>query len=273
MRDVILRALAHIEQQQNVKILYACESGSRAWGFESPDSDWDVRYVYLRPPNHYLTIDKGRDVLDDYKGMMKGHHEFDNKLLDITGWDLPKALQLLRKSNPQLGEWLSSPIVYTGTEQQSLRDLVIPHMHLFPAQEHYRSMAKSNFREFLQGPTVRYKKYLYVLRPLLAAQWVRIIKTFPPVDFNLLMYGVINTFYESQVDSLNLKLAISNLLDIKAQASEVDDGPQDPVLHRFIEQNIYRTDGITQEQREDPTHKFNLYFREMLTKYYPQPWI
>ena len=102
--EEIQRSIDEIEQSENVTVLYACESGSRAWGFHSQDSDYDVRFIYAHPPDWYLSVDleKKRDVierpiLDD---------------LDVSGWDLRKSLQLFRKSNPPLLEWLDSPIVY-----------------------------------------------------------------------------------------------------------------------------------------------------------------
>ena len=104
MRQIILRELANLEKEHQVKILFACESGSRAWGFPSQDSDYDVRFIYLHPQDWYLSIEveRKRDVIelpisDD---------------LDITGWDLRKALQLFKKTNPPLLEWLGSPIIY-----------------------------------------------------------------------------------------------------------------------------------------------------------------
>jgi len=100
----ILERLAAIEHTELVHILYACESGSRAWGFASPDSDYDVRFIYVRPRDWYLSIDleRRRDVIER---PIEG-------VLDINGWDLRKALQLMRKSNPPLFEWLHSPLVY-----------------------------------------------------------------------------------------------------------------------------------------------------------------
>lgn len=102
MREVIIEKLKQIEQQENITILHAVESGSRAWGFESPDSDFDVRFIYVRPKNYYLKLEQTRDVL-----------EFPiNDLLDVNGWDLQKALRLLHRSNPSVFEWFKSPVVY-----------------------------------------------------------------------------------------------------------------------------------------------------------------
>ena len=106
MKDTIQKELAQIEQTQNVRILLAVESGSRAWGFASPDSDYDVRFIYVRPKDAYLRLQKHRDVIELPI----------NDALDINGWDLTKTLRLLHKSNPTLFEWGASPIVYLETD-------------------------------------------------------------------------------------------------------------------------------------------------------------
>ncbi len=107
MRDVIIEKLREIEQKEQVTILHAVESGSRAWGFASPDSDYDVRFIYVRPAEYYLKLEKTRDVIE---------WQLDERL-DINGWDLQKALRLLHSSNPTLFEWNNSPIVYKTTEE------------------------------------------------------------------------------------------------------------------------------------------------------------
>ena len=108
--------ISRLEQAHDVTVLYACESGSRAWGFESEDSDYDVRFIYLQRTEWYLTIQNKRDVIEK---------PIDDEL-DVSGWDVPKALELLRKSNPPLLEWLQSPIVYKQTSSfiERLRKLM-----------------------------------------------------------------------------------------------------------------------------------------------------
>lgn len=105
MQQLIVKKLEEIERQDHVRILLAVESGSRAWGFASEDSDYDVRFIYVRPRNDYLRLEKFRDVIEL---PLEGE-------LDINGWDLDKTLRLLRSSNPTLFEWFSSPIVYRET--------------------------------------------------------------------------------------------------------------------------------------------------------------
>ncbi len=105
MEELIKSKLKEIEEKENIKILHCVESGSRAWGFASPDSDYDVRFIYVRPKEFYLRLDKTREVIE---------WQLDDTL-DINGWDVSKALSLLYKSNPTLFEWNSSPIVYNCT--------------------------------------------------------------------------------------------------------------------------------------------------------------
>ena len=159
MKKLILEKLAEIEERENIKILHCVESGSRAWGFASPDSDYDVRFIYVRPKEFYLRLDKTRDVIE---------WQLDDTL-DINGWDLSKALSLLYKSNPTLFEWNSSPIVYKTTKEwEQIATIINKYFVAKSGLYHYLSTAKSNYREYLKGETVRLKKYFYVLRPILA---------------------------------------------------------------------------------------------------------
>ena len=102
----IKQKLEEIEQIENIKIIMAVESGSRAWGVASPDSDYDVRFIYARKKEDYLSLDEPRDVVE---------WQLDD-VYDVNGWDLKKALKLLYKANPSVFEWCTSPIVYRDTK-------------------------------------------------------------------------------------------------------------------------------------------------------------
>ena len=184
MKNIILEALEKIEQDYDVKVLYACESGSRAWGFPSEDSDYDVRFIYVHKKEYYLSIDPvgmgtKRDVIELPT----------NDLLDISGWDLTKSLKLFRKSNPPLLEWLHSGMIYyqnfsTIKQMKELQSSIFaPHSCL----HHYLNMASRNFRQYLQSEIVKVKKYFYVLRPVLAARWIEQFNEFPPIEFQTLV--------------------------------------------------------------------------------------
>ncbi|MDM0115734.1 nucleotidyltransferase domain-containing protein [Variovorax sp. J22R133] len=222
MRAQVMTALARIEQEHDITVLFACESGSRGWGFASPDSDYDVRFIYVNRLPWYLSVSPRRDVIEV---PISGD-------LDINGWDLRKALGLMRESNPTLLEWLRSPVVYReeATVMPAFRALSEAAFSRVRGWHHYASMAKKNFREHLQHDVVRYKKYLYVLRPLLAARWVRHRPGVPPMRFAELALGTLDT----QADAA-LIAEINALLDVKMRAGEAATSPRWPLIHAFIE--------------------------------------
>lgn len=219
VRVRIMAELATIERTYDVKVLYACESGSRGWGFASPDSDYDVRFIYVHPPEWYLRVEPQRDVIEK---------PIDDEL-DVSGWEIRKALQLLHRSNPTLLEWLDSPVVYYQENGfvNELRELARRFFAPVRGRHHYLSMAKKNFRGYLQGDEVRYKKYLYVLRPLLAMRWIDAGKGMPPMRFADLVTATL--------EDAALITEINELLAIKMRAGEADLGPRRPAIHDFIE--------------------------------------
>ncbi len=183
-RTLIETRLASVANEHQIKIIYACESGSRAWGFPSPDSDYDVRFVYVHPWNWYLTLEEDRDVIDlPLEDSSAG-------LLDLGGWDLRKTLRLLRKSNPVIWEWLQSPVRYQAEQTQQFRELRSVFDSFYSpiaACHHYLSLCRNTMNQALNGPSVKIKKYFYMLRPLLAASWIERYHTIPPMELALLL--------------------------------------------------------------------------------------
>jgi len=208
--------------------LYACESGSRAWGFPSADSDYDVRFVYLRPVEAYLSIQERRDVIEVAA----------DGALDISGWDLQKGLLLLRKSNPPLLEWLGSPIIYL--EEYSIaaqmRALTARYYSSTASVYHYLHMARGNYREYLKGDRVWLKKYFYVLRHILAVKWTLQGKGLVPTEFDKLVDGLVT-------DPV-LRREIAALVRKKRRGEELDDGPRIAPINEFIEQELTRFDNV-----------------------------
>ena len=194
MKEIILQKLAELEQSENIKILYACESGSRAWGFASPDSDFDVRFIYARNVNHYLSIAEMPDVV----GLPV------DEVLDIGGWDLKKALKLFLKSNGPLYEWLQSPIVYRqdNTFADEMRSLMPAYFSLRSGGNHYLSMANNTLRDDLQSELVKLKRYFYALRPTLACQWIVEKQSVPPMEFDKLRVLISNDKIQKSIDHL-----------------------------------------------------------------------
>ena len=220
MYTTINQKLAEIERTENIKVLRAVESGSRAWGFASPDSDYDVRFIYVREPEFYLRLGKTRDVIEWVL----------DETLDINGWDLQKTLRLLHKSNPTLFEWASSPIVYHTTPEWELISRRIPEYFLSkPGVYHYLHMAENNYREYLKRDFVRVKKYLYVLRPILACKWILKRYSPPPVLFSELVASEAN-------DVITVKF--EQLLKIKEQSPETYEMPRIEPINDYIDSTL-----------------------------------
>lgn len=248
-RSDILDTLAQIEKDHDVRILYACESGSRAWGFASPDSDYDVRFIYVHRADWYLDIalERKRDVIE-----YPIHDD-----LDVSGWDLRKALGLMRKSNPPLLEWLRSPIVYWECVEAVLELRRLSALFFSPVAcgYHYLSMARGNYRDYLHGPQVRLKKYLYVLRPILAVEWIEQELGPVPTEFQIL----VDTLVEDEF----LKGQIEALLALKRRSIEADYGDAVPMLNRFIEEKLERLEqsSFARLQAVPEPAPLNLFFR------------
>ncbi len=234
MEQRIQEALTGIERRENVRILYAAESGSRAWGFASPDSDYDVRFVYVRPAPYYLKLEAGRDVLEL---PMDG-------VLDVNGWDLDKTLRLLHASNPTLFEWFSSPVVYRGGEfTERFRPVMERCFRSRKSLWHYLSMAKSNCGEYLKGEQVKLKKYFYVLRPLLACRWILEHGTPPPMAFRTLAQAELPPELHSITESL---------LKQKIYSPETAYIPPIDALNAWLENETVRIQARIEAQPSDP---------------------
>jgi uncharacterized protein len=253
MKQRITDLLSEIEKTNSVKILYACESGSRAWGFESADSDYDVRFIYLRPINWYLSIEAKRNVIELPI----------NETLDVCGWDLHKALHLMRKSNPPLLEWLQSPIIYTQRNSciNKLRSIMPECYSPLACFYHYFQMAKNNYREYLQGEIVWLKKYLYVLRPLLACLWIEKDYGIVPMQFDALL--------ERLITNNDLMQAIKKLVEQKKAGQELSKGQRIPLIATFIDTEIERISKIANfEKSAFPVKVIDKIFQECLIDVY-----
>ena len=236
MKDKIIENLQEIETQENVVAFYACESGSRAWGFPSVDSDYDVRFLYVHPTDWYLSIVENREVIER---PLKDQ-------LDINGWDLKKALMLFRKSNPPLLEWLNSPIVYQEkyTIASQMRELSKTYYSPLACIHHYLHMAQGNVREYLKGERVWLKKYFYVLRPLLAIKWIEEGYGVAPTSFEALM--------ERIIPDGALKDAVKVLIVEKSMGVELDYGDRIPVISDFIETELARLEEDSKQYVNNP---------------------
>ena len=229
MNILVPKKLKEIEKDENIKILYAVESGSRAWGFASPDSDYDVRFIYKRHRRDYLRLNGQRDVIE---------LPIDDTW-DVNGWDLDKTLRLLYCSNPTLFEWLGSPICYYDTDfKNKLAPLMKEYFSVKKGMCHYLGTAKKNIKVFLQGEEVIPKKYFYALRPVLACMWMYEKQTPPPVLFDELAKAVLPEY---------LKPSVSRLLDIKMNMPEK--GVIKPIkeIDDFLDEAVIRFEEIAKD--------------------------
>ncbi|MGG3310704.1 nucleotidyltransferase domain-containing protein [Paenibacillus lautus] len=254
MKLMIQQELERIEREEGVLILYACESGSRAWGFPSTDSDYDVRFIYIRPVEWYLSIFDKRDVIE---------RPISDRL-DMSGWDLKKALGLFRKSNPPLLEWLESPIKYKETLgiAQQIRSISPLAFSPKSCMHHYLNMAKGNYRMYLQGGDVKIKKYFYVLRPILACDWIQTYNEMPPMEFELLTDRLLD-------QGSALKQEINQLLLRKRSGEEMDDKPKLPIINAFIEEKLNEYDQLVKDKKHQDTdldQRLDALFRNALVE-------
>lgn len=178
MHDLIVTKLTEIEKERHIKLLYVIESGSRAWGFPSTNSDYDVRGIFLNPYDNYLSVDEPKETFE----------WIENEWFDVGGWDLRKTLRLLRRSNSVLLEWLQSPITYKtyNNIQAELLELATHYYQPKAALYHYRGVAKTTGNNFANEP-IRLKKWFYVVRSLIAAYWAVTESTIPPMQLEKLL--------------------------------------------------------------------------------------
>ncbi len=211
--------LANIEATEGVALIFAAESGSRAWGFPSPDSDWDIRFIYARPTLWHLQIAPGRDVIEQ---QLPGD-------LDLAGWDMRKTLGLILRGNCTVREWLASPIIYMSEDRlverlRSLCDLVPARRS---AWHHYVRLIERVCGQWLRRSPVNLKKYLYAVRPALVLRWLRThAEGTPPMDIGRLV---------AEVDvSPSEWRELQDLLDQKARSSEIGMGEALPAIDAMI---------------------------------------
>lgn len=234
--------LAQIEKDRAVKIWYAVESGSRAWGFESTDSDFDVRFIYLSAMKDYLTVFPRRDVIENCDVVSP------DPLLDFSGWDLRKFFGLVTKSNPVCFEWMKSPIVYHESPIWSrVRELIVPFFSPKAAMHHYLSMARHNYREHMRdgaSPSVKLKKYLYITRPLFCCRWIERdpMAGPPPMPFMDAL--------DAASISAELRAEIDGLVARKKAAEEIDEGKAVPIINQFIDAELARLPDVANSMPE-----------------------
>lgn len=234
VNELIMMKIKEIEEKENIKVLHVIESGSRAWGFASPDSDYDVRFIYARNKDFYLSLRETKDYID---------WEL-NEVLDINGWDIKKALQHLHKSNATLYEWANSPVVYYTTDiwKELYDSVAMKYFSVKACMYHYYGTANKNYHEYLLDDMVKYKKYFYVLRPILACKWIEEKKCPPPVLFDDLFNSVLED---------DMKEAVKDLLAKKVTMSESDKAPRIDKINDYIVNKIEYYKNLLEGMEDD----------------------
>lgn len=219
MQEKILEKLKEIELQKGVELLYAVESGSRAWGFASPDSDYDIRFIYKHDLDYYLSLWEKPDTIE----FMTAHD------LDGSGWDLRKTVRLLAKSNASLLEWIFSPIVYYENEAfiQQLRALAKDCFSPVACLLHYLGTTK-NFMTVCEQEEVKLKSYFYALRTALAGKWIIESNSFPPVAFMELL----------PIAPQNIQEKVKELMEVKANQNETYLHPKEELITNFLQETV-----------------------------------
>jgi len=245
-KNKILKGLTTIEKEKKVKVLLAVESGSKAWNIQSLDSDFDVRFIFKRKIEGYLSLDKKPDVI-----------EINDENLDYVGFDIFKFLQLVRNSNPSVIEWLFSPMDYTNkfSLYNNLLREVKNNFNPLALFQHYKSMCKQNYLKYLKsGNDVTYKKYLYAMRGLINAEWILYKSNIPPVDFN-----------DTLNSSLNFvpKNIISELKEIIKLKKE---GKENEIIRNIVKIDNYIENFLKSSEEPQSKRKFDLRIFDIVLK-------
>lgn len=222
LTENLLQQLSEVETREGVRIIYAVESGSRAWGFASPESDFDVRFIYVRPLENYLRLGETPDFID---------WQLD-KTFDVNGWDVAKTLRQFMKSNATLFEWANSPIVYKTTDEWE-KIFAVAQKYFSPKSTFvaYAGFAKNIGLPLLKRDAVKPKTYLYALRTIFCRNFVAEKLCPPPVAFEKLLPETLPE---------NLRAEIFALLELKKSSAEKFLIEKIPALHEFIAAELRR---------------------------------
>lgn len=231
MEEKIKKYLSDLEKEKGIEILLACETGSRAWGFPSLDSDFDVRVIYKHDKDWYLSLTEEKDTIEYF---------LENNEIDISGWDLRKSLRLLAKSNPPLLERIQSPIIYKVDKEflTGINSVAQKAYSRIATIHHYLSMAKKAFEEVTNAEDYKLKKFFYALRASVACLWILEKEEIPPIEFGKMLNGLHLP--------ANLKTRIGELIEIKSTISETYRHKGEPVLIEFMKACIERAENESQ---------------------------
>jgi uncharacterized protein len=246
----IISELLEIEEQHGVKILYAVEAGSRAWGYASDRSDYDIRFIYVHPVRHYLSLQPTKDVIEK---------KIDDQF-EIIGWDLKKALWLLHQSNPSIHEWLTNENIYIQHNAvKKIRLLCEKGFSPYKVTNHYYRMAKKNMEFVSSQSLLAVKKYLNVIRPILSCLWIEKFQSFPPNKICIMWSKLdLNEAFKGDIGKiLLLKKEGKNEVALKRFPSLLDE-----INHEILRIEIHLENSYRKKQAD--IEEFNEVFHHIL---------
>lgn len=229
MENRILSELNNIGITNQINVLYACESGSRAWGFPSPDSDFDVRFIYRHRPEWYVSLKERDETIEQPI----------SELLDMGGWDIKKTFHLLYKSNAPLLEWIQSPIVYQSKDHflGDLREAAVNCFSPIAVMYHYLSMSKKYTERCITADNhVKLKHYFYAIRTSLAASWIRLYSTMPPIRIE----EIIDHVMAKEIAEKTRELVV-----LKSVKDETYMHFREPLIDQFLVESLGKNEKIS----------------------------
>lgn len=236
MKKNIRKLLKRLEKENKIKILFAIENGSRAWGMASKDSDYDVRFVYYRKSKDYIKLDKEDEVINIAYDKDLNPSDAQRSLIDMSGFDIYKYLKLLLASNPTALEWLNSPIKYLGSNNLSIRKYMSKNFSQERLYKHYFSVFQNNYKEFIvKEKMITYKKYLYSMRGLLNAKYVQLFDKLPLVNFRKTV-DELKSFIPEHIYRKLLEI-----IEIKSEGLEKDAIVRIPEIDEYFNEELQNT--------------------------------
>ena len=251
MKDKIKEICKAVEKEKNVKILFAVENGSRAWRMESRDSDYDVRFVFVRPLSEYIQINRPTETIDVAFDKEGNPCPVEGSFMDAFGFDVFKYVKMLSSSNPTTIEWLVSDIVYYGKQNEVFKNFAVKNFSKISLYHHYKSMCRNNYLKYIKsGNLLTYKKYLYAYRGLINAKWVAHKNSVPPIIFRDALTRMNGVIPEHISNKLN------DIINLKSTGKEKD------IIQNVVEMDAY-IESFLKDDSEAPTEKTHATLNEL----------
>ena len=260
MKPKIVKLLNKVSEEYNIKILFCVESGSRAWGMESKDSDYDVRFVFYREPKEYVLINPKSQVINASFNKEFERCAPEGCFIDMQGFDLLKFSKMLSSSNPTVIEWLNSDILYCGEKPKEYVKFSKELFNFMSLYYHYKSMGKQNYLKYIkpQSYLSTPKKYLYTCRGIMCALYVKEFLELPPIEF----INTLNRLFDDKKIDTEIYQILIKIIENKKSQKEKHSIDNINILDDFIENQLKIDDAPTKRHFHLPD-----YFNDVIIKY------